>query len=216
MHWCFTSQNECTGLNGATDAEMDMAMALLVATKQWPSELQWNDELDVFLTNIMTHEFIEHEGIVLQKPGDTWGGASCTNPSYYAPGYYRCFSQFVASRGKQNEADFWLRAIDGAYYTLSCNAHPQTGLFWAWCDMHGKPANKKGRVEGGGLPDDYQYDACRTPWRLAVDYLWCGSKDAEQHLKRITNFVFAPQPDQGGWFGAGGPENIVDGYLTMV
>ena len=36
-------------------------------------------------------------GTYVIKPGDTWGGTSCTNPSYFAPAWYRIFADFTGN-----------------------------------------------------------------------------------------------------------------------
>src|SRR5262249_2796809 len=49
----------------------------------------------------------------------------------------------------------------------------------------------------------YGYDACRTPWRIGMDYCWNGEPRAQACLDKV-----------GAFFNSigGGPGNIVDGY----
>jgi hypothetical protein len=49
----------------------------------------------------------------------------------------------------------------------------------------------------------YTYDAARTPWRIAVDYLWYGNTDAKSYAKKSSDFVRV---------NLGGTANIKDGY----
>ncbi|HEY5037865.1 MAG TPA: malectin domain-containing carbohydrate-binding protein, partial [bacterium] len=48
---------------------------------------------------------------------------------------------------------------------------------------------------------DYQYDACRTPFRVTEDYLWFGNASAQSYSTKTSNF-----------FSAIGAVSIVDGY----
>jgi hypothetical protein len=35
----------------------------------------------------------------------------------------------------------------------------------------------------------YYYDACRTPWRIAVDYAWFGTLAAQTFLQHVSTYV---------------------------
>jgi hypothetical protein len=41
-----------------------------------------------------------------------------------------------------------------------------------------------GRTEGG-----YSYNACRTPWRVAVDYVWFCTPAAKTYLDNVVAYV---------------------------
>jgi hypothetical protein len=89
---------------------------------------------------------------------------------------------------------------DDAYTILENSADDNTGLVPDWQSYDGVP---------GGTSDSdwewrdyYRYDACRVPWRIALDYLWNGNENARSWCVKITNFADSI-----------GPANIVDGYL---
>jgi hypothetical protein len=67
-----------------------------------------------------------------------------------------------------------------------------TGLVPAWCKSDGSNAGKEYY---------YQYDACRTPFRIALDYCMHGEARAESYLKKV-----------GAFFQGVGVRNIKDGY----
>lgn len=211
MNWC---RNGCgggsCGDNGATDAELDAAMALIIANCQWPgttSPHNYVSDANTLIDNIKTHEFTTCSGgLIVQKPGDAWGGCTCSNPSYYATGYYRAFADFTGDT-------WWNQAATDAYTVLEANAHPNSGLVYNWTNENGGSATDCGFAVGGcGSPDNYCYDASRTPWRIAVDHAWWGSSESVTFLQRITNWMNTPATDQGGWYGGGGIANVGDEY----
>jgi len=219
MNWIY--ENGATGdnkKNGATDAEMDATIALVVATKQWPNDARYKYEAGRLIDSMQVYYFTKCDDVIVQKPGDTFGGCTCTNPSYYAPAYYRVFARFKENEGNNAARDFWNKAANDSYVTLLKNADPYTGLVYAWTNAEGgNPSDCYYEVKGGGTFNSYQYDACRTPWRIATDYLWWGNAQAEAWTKKITNFVKKPvykhsEKNNDLWYGAGGIENVVDGY----
>src|SRR5690554_537153 len=203
MNWeypgCSTSPS---GSGAATDGDMDAAMGMLVAIHQWPGQ-NYEEGFESLASAMKNSEFVDCNGMIVQKPGDAWGGCDCTNPSYYAPGYYRAFAMYYEEKGDNTNASWWRKAADDAYVVLFANQHNSSGLVTAWTNQYGAAGPCGGQVGGGGGPDTYQYDACRTPWRIATDYLWWGNSDAETFLLPMVNFVKTD---------VGGIENVVDGY----
>jgi endo-1,4-beta-D-glucanase Y len=203
MHWQYSGCN--TGemaSNGATDGELDAAMGLLVAFHQWPGR-GYGQPLENLLNSIKTHEFEDCNGLIVQKPGDAWGGCGCTNPSYFAPGYYRAFAQYYEEKGDNGNAEWWRKAADDSYIVLFRNQHHSSGLVTAWTNSSGDAGPCGGVAGGGGAASTYQYDACRTPWRIATDYLWWGADDAKTFLSPVVNFVNSSIGDL---------QNVVDRY----
>lgn len=202
MHWEYSGcTTNASGTGAATDGDLDAVMGLLVAVHQWPGE-GYESKFETLANAIRTSEFTNC-GLIVQKPGDAWGGCDCTNPSYYAPGYYRAFAAYYNAKGDANNGNFWNQAANDSYVVLFANQHPSSGLVSAWTNSNGAAGPCGGQVGGGGGADTYQYDACRTPWRIATDYLWWGSEDAHNFLVPIVNFVNTT---------VGGITNVKDGY----
>ncbi|MGC4068746.1 MAG: glycosyl hydrolase family 8 [Polyangiaceae bacterium] len=129
------------------------------------------------------------------KPGDQWGNVDVTNPSYFAPAYFRIFGRVTG-----NVAE-WDRVIAANYDILerSLNAtsgNAENGLVPAWCDSSGKPV-----VAYSGAPTHFQNDSTRTPFRVGQDYCYFGEPRAKAYLEKIN-----------GFYAGVGVENIVDGY----
>jgi endo-1,4-beta-D-glucanase Y len=180
MNWHYDAGGAVLdGGGGATDADEDMAFALVMADAQWSG---YADAAKTLIGHILDHE-VEAGSNVL-KPGDRWGGSDQTNPSYLAPAYYRVFASYTGESR-------WMSVVDASYTLLGKCANAKTGLVPDWCNADGAAQRSS----------HYSYDACRTPWRLAVDACWNGEPRAQVLLARVSAF-----------FGKLGAANIKDGY----
>jgi endo-1,4-beta-D-glucanase Y len=105
MHWRFSATGQALHYDGtvlqqgdprlgpASDADEDMALALIVAEKKWGG---YQTDSVTLINNIMQWEV--EPGTYVFKPGN-WGGSDVLNPSYLAPGYYKVFKQYLADVG---------------------------------------------------------------------------------------------------------------------
>ena len=174
MNW---KMNACTGTpyeqNGASDGDLDTAMALVQADRRWGGYTADANEL---LGAIRTYETMECGGITVLRPGDAWGLECSTgnlNPSYFCPGYYRAFAVY-----QPDAAAFWNKFADDSITLLLDYQQEAGGALmgeWAYTDR---------------LADtSYGYNACRTPWRVAVDYAWWGTAGAQTYLANVAAYV---------------------------
>lgn len=174
MHWKISIEDQVIGSGGATDAEEDAAMALIVAHYQWGStgDIDYLNDAKKLIAAIMRYEV---EPVTFRlKSGDGWGSSPVTNPSYLSPAYYKIFAEIS---GDEN----WLKVTASSYAIIEANAHPVTGLVSDWCLPDGSPANNFGY--------NYTFDAARFPWRMAMDYLWFGDERAKQYCIKMSSFV---------------------------
>ncbi|MBO9699741.1 MAG: carbohydrate-binding protein [Sporocytophaga sp.] len=197
MHWKINECSSIVGSNGASDAEFDAAMALIVAHSQWGSagSINYQNDAKTLISAIKTHEL--ESGTKVVKPGDQFGGSNLTNPSYFTPGYFRVFGKFT------NDEAFWNSAADKCYEIINANLSKNNaagGFVSDWCKADGTySSNASGYYSGG---TKFHYDAVRTPWRIAVDYLWFGTPEAKAYVKKTSDFIRTN----------GGTKNVKDGY----
>jgi endo-1,4-beta-D-glucanase Y len=198
MNWKINGCSGTIGQNGATDAELDAAFALIVADYQWGSTgtINYKSDATALISAIKNYE-VEANTFVL-KPGDQFGGSQITNPSYFSPAYYRAFGVFT------NDTAFWNQVAAKSYVIINNNLTQNNavgGLVSDWCEASGAYYSQAGPYNNQGKT--YTYDAARTPWRIAVDYLWYGNADAKAYAKKSSDFVRV---------NLGGSANIKDGY----
>ena len=197
MNWKINGCSGTLGSNGATDSEVDAAMALIVADYQWGAtgSINYKNDAKTLITAIKNFE-VEAGSYVL-KPGDQFGGSNLTNASYFAPGYFRTFATYM------NDT-FWNNVADKTYVVINNNLtvnNAAGGLVSDWSTASGSYSSSAGGYANGGK--NYSYDAARTPWRIAVDYVWYGNASAKAYSKKSSDFVRV---------NLGGSQNVKDGY----
>lgn len=197
MNWKIDSFGNTTGQNAATDADQDVAFALIMAHYRWNSkgDINYLSAAKDMINKIYLYEI--EAGTYVLKPGDVWGGSDVTNLSYFSPAYYRIFQGVTGNTE-------WSKVISKNYEILIKSANASTGLVPDWCDVNGnKVSDANISKYGQTFSYQYGYDAVRTPWRIALDYLWFGEQKANDFSKKIVNFV-------KNTIGIG---NVKDGYL---
>lgn len=193
MHWrrvgCEGGQFDQNSNNGASDADLDAAMALVMAECRWGSE--YGADATSLIAALLEHQTIEENGLMLLLPGDdkyAFSSGNCLNSSYFAPAYYRVFAERPSTSSADRER--WTRLADDSYVLIERMAHPTTGLVpnWAEADGSSSPSGPSG-CPWYNLPHTYGADAIRTPWRVSTDYVWWGTAEAKPWLDKVTNFV---------------------------
>ncbi|MFN8416094.1 MAG: glycosyl hydrolase family 8 [Cytophagaceae bacterium] len=185
MNWRIDGCSGVSGSNGATDAELDAAYALLIAENQWPtlnSPYDYNAEANTLIDRIKQYEI--HPSTFQTINGDGWGFSdNCRNPSYQSPAYYRFFAT-----QRPADAGTWNSAISASYSLLGANAHATTGLVSDWSNQNGVRNTCNGSPIG--LPTDgYGYDACRNPWRMAQEVIWHNNATAQGYCNKMAAYV---------------------------
>lgn len=175
MNWKIRNCNTVTGANGATDAELDVAMALIVASYQWQNDNYLGDAKNM-IRIIREKEF---DGAIL-KPGDQFGGFNLTNPSYFSPAYYEVFKQY------DGNATFWNNAIAKGYEIIGKADKNNNGLVPDWTDGNGNTTSAASQYKDGGK--NFFFDAVRTPFRSAIDYLWHGRTAGKDYCNKLITW----------------------------
>jgi len=200
MNWEIAPDGSVTsgGAGAATDGDEDMAWALVMADRQWGGKGALSDTYlnlaKKLIGLIWTYE-VDHTRGEMLKAGDQWGDVDVTNPSYFAPAYFRVFGQVTG------KTDDWNKVVTANYDILekSLNAtsgNASNGLVPAWCDSSGKPISPY-----SGAPMYFQNDSTRTPFRVGQDYCYFGEPRAKSYLAKISSFYVGI-----------GVAKIVDGY----
>ncbi len=200
MHWHISSAGDRVIGNGAaSDADEDIAWALIMADRQWGGggslDSSYVDLARGLIDQIWQHEILDGK---LFLPGDSWGGWDSVNISYFTPNYYRAFAEVTGNQG-------WNDVVQTSYDTMfnslnDANGNATNGLVPAWSTSEGQP---NGGVWGPDqqAPTHYQYDSCRTPFRIGLDYCFNGEEQARQYVQMTS-----------GFFSGIGVANMTDGY----
>jgi hypothetical protein len=176
--------------DSATEADENMAMALVMAHYQWGSdgETDYLSEALDLLNNISTH-LVERPANVL-KPAATWGGSDLLDPCYYDSIYYPLWFTLTGD-------STWTK-LDEHYrflVTYFCNTYG-TGLLPDWCRADGTDT---------GIPYKpylYSYDAHQVPIKWAIHYAWYGTSKTEVFANAAELFCDWQEREADGDFGS--------------
>jgi endo-1,4-beta-D-glucanase Y len=187
------------GDGAAIDADEDMAWALVMADRQWGGQGSLDrgyiDYARELIDDIWTYEILDGQ---LPKNGTNWGDWDNLNISYFAPAFYRVFAQVGGN-------DAWSTAVVDCVYSvidgnlIAANGNQDNGLVPAFSTSNGAAAAAP--PDSGPLPFSYQYDSCRTPFRIGLDACLFGESRAVGYVAKTSQF-----------FSSIGAANIVDGY----
>jgi len=183
-----TSCASAEGADSASDGDLDIAYALLLADKQWGScgAIDYAAEAAAVLAAIATGE-VDASGRYVRLGDWTSPGEpqfyQATRSSDFMPGHLRAYA---AASG----APLWTDILAHTY-----------GVFDTLQTVHAPlaPNFLEGPNDG-----DYDYNACRVPWRLGSDFVLSGDARARTALQRITAWARAAT--------ASDPARIDSGY----
>jgi hypothetical protein len=160
------------GSNSAADADIDAAVALVMASKQWGGT--YLTEAQTLIRWIKQNLFNNYR----LKPGNSW--SEPFNPSYVSPAAFKLFGEVT------NDAAWWNEAIANNNSKIKACQDARTGLIPDWCNAQNQPS-LSGQVTTGNL--GMNYDAARTPWRLAWGYYWYGDASSKEINDKIAAWL---------------------------
>jgi endo-1,4-beta-D-glucanase Y len=194
------------GADSATDGDLDIAYALLLASVQWGNggAVDYQAEAVRVIGAILTSDIHPQNTILLGDWAHAVGGAyyTATRTSDFLVSHFKAFRAATS-------VPRWDAVVDKTYSIVAHlqNQHAATtGLLPDFVeDAPGtapRPADP-GFLEG--VHDGhYGWNACRTPWRLATDFLLSGEPRARDAVRRLNAFFRAETGDD--------PTGLVDGY----
>jgi endo-1,4-beta-D-glucanase Y len=203
MPGCFRINGSESG--SATDGDMDIAFALLLADKQWGSNGAYLAEARKVIAavkakdmNAMTKYPLLADDI---GPGDTM--FFTTRPSDFMIDHFRSFSKATGDAS-------WTGSVDAIHVLLDdiqARISPMTGLipdFVVDTDKMPKAAPPKWPADEGPTTGEYAYNSCRVPWRLTTDYIVSGDAKTKKEVQLMNDWIKSATN--------GMAKNILDGY----
>jgi endo-1,4-beta-D-glucanase Y len=213
MKWEVLQDGTTPDVSNATDGDMDIAMALIMADKQWGSEgkIDYAKEAKILIGNIMKwnvdsskDDFGGSETNSWRLTcGDWWAESSDTSSqltrmSDFMLNHLRVFERVSGNRDWEKVADRCYLLID----KMQQNYSP-VGLVPDFIrDKTEEPAYAND-IEGAH-DGEYDYNSCRLPWRITIDYLFSGDIRSKESMEKIVSFIKSKT--------AGNPDSICDGY----
>jgi hypothetical protein len=200
LEWRLNADGSSAGEGwNAMDGDLDIAMALLMADRQWGSGGKWNYLQEGKNTIAALKSWN------MNASGTTRGLPNANNnrTSDYMVGHFRAFK---AATGDT----LWDLAVDSAYTLLDRMQtvySPGVGLMPDFViNTHtATPSPSTGYIgDGNDKEGFFWWNACRNPWRLASDCLLSGDKRFADVTGRMIDFFKSSS--------GGDPANIGTGY----
>ena len=162
------------------NADIDVALALFLADKQWGSDgtEKYATYAEMLLQDIYNKDVDAGEKMHIKAYSD------------YDPAFntsYSAFANFeIFAESKVASKDAWNTLAKNTAAELFLCQDSSTGLVPAWCEWKTHtPCEIEQHEEGAG----FNHDALRTPWRMAQAYYWHGNKDAKKFNDRIAKWL---------------------------
>ena len=199
---------DASGADSASDGDMDIAYALLMADTIWGSDGEINYKkaaIDV-INDIMTYEVNKTDWIL--QLGD-WTYGLNEGDKYYAVTRSSDFiMQYMPIFAEATKDERWIKLYENTYSIINKFVDDYgTGIlpdFIVKDNATGEfipaPANLLESENDG----NYYYNACRTPWRISMDYIINGNKDAMNFANTLNKFIINKTGSD--------PWNIMAGY----
>jgi endo-1,4-beta-D-glucanase Y len=194
VHGC---KNATGGNDNATDGDLDIAYALLLADRQWGSAgaIDYLNQARKMIATLAAQnvDLVNHYLFLGTSSAADPVYSSGTRPSDFMMDHFRAFDVAMGGAGR------WTDVLDKSYAILSyvqATASPNYGLvpdfivgaqtstpvpapLTPQIDAYQRPVMMY--LEG---PTDNQYysNACRVPWRIATDYLVFGEGRAKSFI----------------------------------
>jgi endo-1,4-beta-D-glucanase Y/4-amino-4-deoxy-L-arabinose transferase-like glycosyltransferase len=169
----------------ASDADQDIALALLFAYKKWGDE-RYLASAQTIIKDIWKQEIVKVGGryVLVSGTGAERPNGYLVNPSYFSPATYRIFAEVDTAHPWEKVADdsyVWLNRI-GQVDDNTLHLPPN----WVVITPSGSITPASQYISTGA--EIYSYDAFRTTWRIALDAKWYDKSEAKEYLSKSSEF----------------------------
>ena len=192
-NWQMSVDGKIVGMGAASDAEEDIALALIFADKlvsagKWKAYTStkfgydYKTHAQKILDCMWSSEQVTSDGIL--APGAGWGGRSFVNPGYFSPAWYKIFAKF------DSNGDRWNKVVDKSYEIISKSSGYSMGMVPDWMTPEGGWVGSEGLGYNAYFESKgFFKDAIRILWRVAIDAIWFDEQRAKTFLKNALTFI---------------------------
>lgn len=203
---CGNSTGRFRGDVSATDGDLDIAYALLLADQKWGSQgiIDYRSEANAVLAAILKHEV--HPRTHHLMIGD-WAGTDgdheieyTTRSSDFMQSHLYSFYAITGDKRWQAIRDKTYSIIN----TFNQRYTPKSALlpdFISHLDTSMTPARSE--LVGNKRDGDYAWNAARYPWRVGLDYLLYGDPRALEALTVFNRWARSTTHDDPAVFNSG-------------
>jgi endo-1,4-beta-D-glucanase Y len=177
--------------SSASDGDLDIAYALLLADKQWGSggDIDYGTRARQVIAAIRRRDVDPTGSYMLLGSGVavTEEHRDGTRTSDFMPGHFTSFAEASGDDSWRTLSDRAYGMVDDLQQTYAST----TGLLPAFAKgmSKGAPRPVDGRFFGDEFDGAYSENACRAPLRIALDYLTSGNGKARTAVGRMNEWM---------------------------
>lgn len=179
-------QETVGGKNTATDGDSDIALALLMAYSRWREDRYLFDAKPI-INSIWEKEVVMIQGRPVLVANDLERENPTqviVNPSYLSPYAYKIFAQVDPKhdwKGLANNSYAVLNQVSAS----NLDKDSSSGLPPDWVVIN-RVTGAISAADGPQQTTNFGFDAMRTPFRLALDYMWFQDERAREILAKYS------------------------------
>lgn len=219
MAWA--QKKDCRDIDGstATDGDMDIAWSLLLAHEQWgeKGEVHYLEQARNMIAAIRKQEINQKSLSVLLSNSVEHDSRDYSDmrSSDFMPSHFRAFAEFSGDRSwdKVSDNNYRLFRYMQERYSPGAGLVPDFIRHIVLGDGRGERAMAAGDVSAvpaqphyleARYDGAYNFNACRVPWRVGLDYILYGDKRSAAFVEKINHWIRSTTQDD--------PDNISAGY----
>lgn len=182
--------NKIIDSSPASDADQDIALALLFAYKRWGDEAYLQSATNI-ISDIWRQEVVRvgNRYILTFGVNSSRGDGYLVNPSYFSPASYRIFAEVDPKNPWDqlaNDSYFFLNSLSASKPYGAKTLLPPN---WVIVNKNGTFSSATQYTESS--PNLYGYDAFRVYWRIALDVQWFSIGEGSDYLQKISPFFLS-------------------------
>jgi endo-1,4-beta-D-glucanase Y len=190
MVWAQNTHNKDLDKTSASDGDIDIAYSLLLANKQWGSKgsINYLQEAKSMIDDIMQYEINHKTWSVLLSNAIENDSKDYfdTRSSDFMPANFKAFEQATGDMR-------WTKVINNGYKLFDFMQRvysPDAGLIPDFIvHLNKKPKPAPAHYLESVYDGEYNYNACRVPWRVAADYLLSGDERSKAFVRKINHWI---------------------------
>ena len=190
MAWAQNTHGKDIDKTSATDGDMDIAYSLLLADKQWGSAgaVNYLKKAKSMIADIMQYEINHETWTIMLSNGIEKESKDYydTRSSDFMPANFKAFANATNDYR-------WDKVITTGYRlfnNMQNRYSPDAGLVPDFIvHINRKPEPARAHYLESVYDGDYNYNACRVPWRVATDYLLGGDPRPKIFVQKINRWI---------------------------
>ncbi len=179
------------GQNTASDADSDIALALVMAASRW-QQTSYLDEAKKVINAMWEEEVLTVKGVPYLASNNLEKNSAkdaVINPSYLSPYAFRIFAKVDTDSSHD-----WMALVESSYDLINTSIDSNLDVSetahlvpdWVLLNKETGELSAPNAENGPNITTRYGYDAMRTSWRLGLDYEWNKDDRAKSTLQKMS------------------------------